>query len=211
MNVLMDLTVKDFLAELASASPAPGGGSVSALAGALGAALVSMVARLSDGGDGSDEKEKEDLRRLLERSLALMESLSSGVDGDTEAFNRVMSAYRMPKETPEEKERRSRAIQKALQEAADHPLRMARECLDVLRIAGEMVRRGNPNALSDAGVAALIAYAGMVGSLFNVAINLEGIKDQEFRRRLGAEKEILMGEAAGIFAEIKNLLKTRLL
>ncbi len=210
MNVLMDLTVKDFLAELASASPAPGGGSASALAGALGAALVSMVARLSGGRDCPAE-EKEDLRRLLERSLALLESLSSGVDGDTEAFNRVMSAYRMPKETPEEKDRRSRAIQEALQEAADHPLGMARECLDVLRLAGEMVRRGNPNALSDAGVAALIAYAGMVGSLFNVAINLEGIKDQEFRRRLGAEKEFLMDEAAGVFAEIKNLLKTRLL
>ncbi|MDN5374984.1 MAG: methenyltetrahydrofolate cyclohydrolase [Thermacetogenium sp.] len=211
MNVLMDLTVKDFLAELASASPAPGGGSVSALAGALGAALVSMVARLSDGRDGSDEKEKEDLRRLLERSLALLGSLSSGVDGDTEAFNRVMSAYRMPKETPEEKDRRSRAIQEALQEAADHPLQVAGKCLEVLRLAGEMVRRGNPNALSDAGVAALLAYAGVVGSLFNVAINLEGIRDPEFRKKFEAEKEILMGEAAGIFAEIKGLLKNRLL
>lgn len=207
----MDLTVKDFLAELASASPAPGGGSASALAGALGAALVSMVARLSDGGDGSDEKEKEDHRRLLERSLALMENLSSGVDGDTEAFNRVMGAYRMPKETPEEKDRRSRAIQEALQEAAAHPLQVARECLEVLCLSAEMVRRGNPNALSDAGVAALLAYAGVVGSLFNVAINLKGIRDPEFRKKFEAEKEILMGEAAGIFAEIKGLLKNRLL
>ncbi len=209
--MLMEMAVKDFLEELASGSPAPGGGSVSALAGALGAALVSMVARLTTGKAGLDEKERENIQHLLERSLGLMESLSCGVDGDTEAFNRVMQAYRMPRETREEKDLRSRAIQEALQEAASHPLQVARECLEVLRLSREMVNRGNPNALSDAGVAALLAYAGVVGSLFNVAINLEGIKDQEFRRRLGAEKGFLMAEASGIFAEIRSLLTTKLL
>jgi formiminotetrahydrofolate cyclodeaminase len=153
--MLMDMTVKEFLTELASNSPAPGGGSVSAMAGSLSAALVSMVANLTT--DNNDSGQNQDVDAALKRAADLMAVLEEAVDADTEAFNKVMDAYRLPKQTEEEKKKRSQAIQQALQGAALHPMKVARQCLDVLRLCSWAAAEGNPNALSDAGVAALLA------------------------------------------------------
>ncbi|MGB9802662.1 cyclodeaminase/cyclohydrolase family protein [Desulfofundulus sp.] len=203
--MLTDMKLKDFLAEVASGSPAPGGGSVAALAGALGAALVSMVANLSTTGAAGEK-----MRLVQDEAGRLMEKLGVAVDEDARAFNRVMDAFRMSKQTGREKELRSSAIQQALQTAALHPLDVAGECLEVLRYCREAVVSGNPSTLSDAGVACLMAYSGLVGALFNVAINLGSIKDAEFKEKAVAGMKGLMDEAAGIFAEVRALVNSRL-
>jgi formiminotetrahydrofolate cyclodeaminase len=204
--MLMDMTVKEFIEELASNSPAPGGGSVAALSGSLAAALVSMVAQLTINMAGAPEQERERMRQALGQASGLMQSLGEHVDEDTAAFNRVMEAYRMPKDAPEW-EQRSRLIQQALQGAAEHPLQVAEECLRLLYCCREAVRYGNPNVLSDAGVAALMAHSGVMGALFNVAINLGSIKDPAFRERLQADKDRIMGAADGLRKEIMEALE----
>lgn len=208
--MLTELTVKGFLDELGSNSPAPGGGSTAALAGGLAAALVSMVAQLTLSMAGLPENEKEAMQRLLAESNGLKHSLNGHVDEDTAAFDRVMQAYRLPRQTPEEKERRSGAIQEALKGAARHPLKVADQCLQVLRLSRTALAAGNPNAASDAGVAALMAYSGLTGAMFNVAINLGGIKDQSFIVQAGAERDRIMSEAAGIHESIKGLVREKI-
>ncbi len=197
-KMLMNMTVRDFLDELASGSPAPGGGSVSALAGSLASSLVAMVARLSGG-----ELENEDMGLVLREASALKESLGRHVDEDTGAFNRVMQAYRLPKSTADEKDKRSAAIQQALQGAADHPMLVARECLRVLQLCREVATYGNPNALSDAGAAALLAYSGVTGAMLNVAINLDSIKDDAYKVRAGDERDRIMADAASLYEEFR--------
>lgn len=201
--MLMEMTEKEFLQELASDSPAPGGGSVSALAGALSAALVSMVAQLT-----SDKQQAQ--KDILERAADLMAVLEKDVDADTEAFNKVMDAYRLPKQTEEDKKERSQAIQEALQGAALHPMKVARQCLDVLQLCSWAAAEGNPNALSDAGVAALLAQSGIKGALYNVEINLTSIKDQQFKERLIAEKDEILKEAVKMQKEIEERLNNSL-
>lgn len=201
--MLMEMTEKEFLQELASDSPAPGGGSVSALAGALSAALVSMVAQLT-----SDKQQAQ--KDILERAADLMAVLEKDVDADTEAFNKVMDAYRLPKQTEEDKKERSQAIQEALQGAALHPMKVARQCLDVLQLCSWAAAEGNPNALSDAGVAALLAQSGIKGALYNVEINLTSIKDQHFKERLIAEKDEILKEAVKMQKEIEERLNNSL-
>ena len=195
---LMNMPVQDFLDELASGSPAPGGGSVSALAGSLAASLVCMVARLSGG-----ELENDDMGRVLGEASALKDSLGRHVDEDTSAFNRVMQAYRMPKVTEDEKADRSEAIQQTLKGAADHPMLVAKECLRVLMLCREVATDGNPNALSDAGVAAMMAYSGITGAMFNVAINLDAIKDAAYKGRAEDERDRVMSEAAALYEEFR--------
>lgn len=206
--MLMDMTVKDFLAELASKSPAPGGGSVSALAGSLSAALISMVANLTTG--NNDSGPNGDVDAALKKAAELMKCLEEDVDADTAAFNRVMEAYRLPKETDQEKEKRSQAIQQALQGAAMHPLKVARQCLEVMRLCRWAVASGNPNALSDAGVASLLAQSGINGALYNVDINLKGIKDPKFKAEMEIERDKILEEARAIQEEIQNYLRGRL-
>lgn len=197
-EMLMNKTVQGFLEELASGSPAPGGGSAAALAGSLAASLVAMVARLSGG-----ELENSDMGQVLREASALKESLGRHVDEDTGAFNRVMQAYRLPKSTGDEKDRRNAAVQQALQGAADHPMLVARECLRVLQLCREVATYGNPNALSDAGVAALLAYSGVTGAMLNVAINLDGIRDDEYKARTGEERDRIMADAASVYEEFR--------
>ena len=147
------------------------------------------------------------MRQALGQASGLMQSLGEHVDEDTAAFNRVMEAYRMPKDAPDGWEQRSRSIQQALQGAAEHPLQVAEECLRLLYCCREAVRYGNPNALSDAGVAALMAHSGVMGALFNVVINLGSIKDPAFRERLQADKDRIMGAADGLRKEIMEALE----
>ena len=192
--MFMEMTIKEFLNELASDSPAPGGGSVSALAGSLGAALVSMVARLSTGRKATPDLE-EQIEQNLQATLQLQRNLQADVDRDTEAYNRVVAAFRLPRKTDEEKEARTRAIQEGLQGATRMPLQVAQRSLEVLRLALWALEKGNPNTWSDAAVAALMAQSGIEGALANVAINLDGIKDDEFKEQMKAQAAEIRREA----------------
>lgn len=177
--MLIQMKITDFLEELGSNSPAPGGGSISALAGALGGALTAMVCRLTVDNSKYAEVQSE-IQAILAEADRLSAKLTNCVDADTEAFNQVMAAYKLPKATDAEKAARSEAIQKAMQHAADLPLGVAECCLRVLAMSGRVLKIGNANAASDAAVAGLMAHAGLHGALYNVKINLGSIKDEKF-------------------------------
>ncbi|MEW6244974.1 MAG: cyclodeaminase/cyclohydrolase family protein [Bacillota bacterium] len=208
--MLVHLTVEDFIQELASDSPAPGGGSVSALAGSLGAALVSMVANLTVGKESFKESEAE-MRGVLAKAAELKERLGRMVDEDTAAFHQVMAAYKLPKGSEEEKARRSEAIQAALKQAALLPLEVARHCLAVMELSKTVVNLGNPNALSDAAVSMLMAYAGLQGAVYNAEINLAGIKEQAFKNDMAAEKARLMEGGKRLAEEVRSIVEQKLL
>lgn len=177
--ILIECSLEEFSETLGSKSATPGGGSVSALAGALGADLISMVCRLSIGNDKYKESENL-LKESLEKAQILSKNLLKRVDLDSQAFNRVMAAFRMPKETEHEKKARSAEIQAGFEEAVQSPLAIASECLEVLRLAKNLIGKFNTNAMSDFGVAALQAHAGLEGSVMNVRINLPAIRDGQF-------------------------------
>jgi len=186
MNRLVDTTLCAFLDELASGSPAPGGGSVAALSGALGAALTSMVCHLTIHKPGYESVQNE-LPILIDRANNLRKEFTVLIDEDTTAYNRVVSALKLPKETEEEKATRREALQKAFIGAAEVPLHTARLCADLLKIADEVAHKGNKNSITDAAVAALMAQAGLEAAILNVRINLTSIKDAEYVERVSAE------------------------
>ena len=187
-------SLADFLGELASAEPTPGGGSASALAGALSAALVSMVCRLTLGRAKFAAGEAE-MQSALERAELLRQRLTRAVDDDAGAYEAVIAAYRLPRSSEAEKQSRSAAIQAALKEATRVPLDVAGDCAQLLEMARFVAENGNPNAASDAGVAALLAGAGLRGAAHNVRINLPGIKDTAFADAARSEVERLLAEA----------------
>ena len=174
---LVRMRVKDFVAETASESPAPGGGSVSACMGALGAALATMVANLSSHKRGWDDRWKE-FSDVAEQGQALVCELTALVDEDTAAFNRIMDALGLPKGTPEEKAARAAALEEATLYAASVPLKTMEASFKALPLALEMARKGNPASASDAGVAALAALAAVRGAHLNVRINAAGLTDR---------------------------------
>lgn len=177
--MLVDKTILAFTDELASNSPAPGGGSISALAGSLGAALTAMVCRLTIGNEKYESVQTE-VQEILAKVDNLMKRLTQFIDEDTAAFNKVMDAYRLPKDTEEQKSIRSQAIQQAMENAASLPLSVAEHCLEIISMAQRAIIIGNTNAASDAAVAGLMAYAGLNGALYNVRINLPSIKNKQF-------------------------------
>jgi methenyltetrahydrofolate cyclohydrolase len=202
--MLVNYTISEFLNETASKSPAPGGGSVSALAGALGAALSSMVCNLSTSDDRGSETTAK-LEELSRKSHQLMSGLQAGIDRDTEAFNQVMAAYKLPKSTDEEKQKRSASIQQAMKAAADEPFQTAVMCLEGMKMAFTILQIGNKNAASDAAVSGLMAYAGLNGALFNVKINLSSIKDIEYVEKMKCRNAELGAEAERTLLEFKTL------
>lgn len=195
--MLVKLPVEEFSRVLGSNSPAPGGGSVAALSGALGANLVSMVCSLSIGKKDYESFDNE-LAEALKLSQTLSEGLLKRVDLDTEAFNSVMAAFKMTKQTEEEKKSRTEAIQAGFKEAVQSPLGIARECLDVLRLANKLLGKSNTNALSDLGVASLQAYAGLEGAIMNVKINIPSIKDTNFVSETSLEVSALLEEGTRV-------------
>ena len=201
MSALKNKTVEGFVAELASSSPAPGGGSAAALSGAIGAALVSMVCRLTIGKKGYEAFEKE-AETVLEQSDPLWVELVSAIDRDAEAFERVMDAFRLPKGNDDERNRRSAAIQGAFREACESPRNTALKCLEVLRLCEILLGKVNVNAISDLGVAASSAYTGLEGALMNVAINLPSIKDVTYTSSAAEDSARWRAEGEGL----KNLV-----
>ena len=176
------MTVKDYLDLLKSDAPAPGGGSVSALSAAQGVGLVAMVADLTIGREKYAEYE-EVCKAAKEEALKLYSELVAGIDKDTEAFNKVSAAYKLPKNTDEEKAARSAAIREANVGATEVPFETVKLCLAGLKVTETMVGKSNPNAASDLGVAALNLMAGIRGAWLNVKINLPGIKDEALKAK----------------------------
>jgi len=192
--MLIDKKIRNFLDELASNSPTPGGGSVAALAGALGAALISMVGNLTVGKKKYEDIE-EDIKRIISSSEKLRYELSKLIEEDVKVFNNFMSTYKMPKETEDEKRLRAEKIQESLIKAAKVPLKVAYKCLDILSLSKEVAEKGNINVVSDAGVAVLMAEAALESAILNVKINLGMIKDEKARTELSSSiKEILLKE-----------------
>jgi len=176
---LAKLTVEDFVFELASASPTPGGGSASALAGAMAAAMVEMTCNLTVGREKFRDVEDR-LKVVLARAGELRAQLLAAVDEDTAAYDEVSQAYKMPKETDAEKGARSEAIQKALMTATQLPLRVAKAAMETAQLAQIALEEGNPNVASDARVARLLADAARAGAVANVEINLSSLKDFDY-------------------------------
>ncbi len=171
--------IYEFLDELASSSPAPGGGSVAALSGALGAALSSMVCNLTTGKEKYKDVE-EDIKKTLTHTEEIRQKLTNLIDEDTNAFNDVIKAFKMPKDTKEQKDKRSQAIQKGYKKAASVPLETAEICTQILKHAKTVAEKGNTNSITDAAVSALMAKAAVHGAILNVRINLGSIKDEKF-------------------------------
>lgn len=172
-------TVGDFLDHLASASPTPGGGTAAAIAGAMSAALVAMVGRLTAGREKYAAVEGR-MREIIEEAEKARANLVLLAQRDQEAFDRVMEAYGMPKASPEEKERRAKAIQRALKDATRIPLETLEEATAIQELAADALELGNVNARSDAGTAWHLAESAFQGALLNVRANLESIKDPGF-------------------------------
>jgi len=191
--VLKEMTIIEFGEVLASNSPAPGGGSVAALSGMLGANLVCMVCRLTIGKKGYEVHDAE-VSQVLEQAESLSASLLERIDGDTQAFNKVMAAFKMPKDSEEEKAARSAAIQKGFKSAIQSPQGIASECSQVLELACRLLGKSNTNAISDLGVAGQQALAGLEGALMNVRINLPSIKDEEFVGSARREVDAFLGK-----------------
>jgi glutamate formiminotransferase/formiminotetrahydrofolate cyclodeaminase len=203
---LIQMTAKALAEETSSESPAPGGGSVSAYVGALGVSLGVMVANLSAHKRGWDERWNE-FSEVAVKGMRIQKELLRLVDEDTAAFNRIMEAFGLPKGTEEEKVARTNAIEDASKYAMEVPLRTAEVALEGMDICLAMVKSGNPNSITDAGVGAMCIRTAALGAIMNVRINAAGIKDKAFTSRLldralVIEKEVENGEI-----EVRNLVK----
>ena len=188
-----ELTVKEFLKETASSSPVPGGGSVAALSAALAAGLSEMVALLTVGRKGFEKFENE-MKEIAASAAALRDRCSENIVRDAEAYNQVIAAFRLPNNNKEEKKVRSEAIQTALKHAAMVPLETARQAYKIAELAGKVVQNGNPNAVTDGLVAAMLARTAGLGGLYNVKINLTSIKDGVFVSDLSKQVDQLEEE-----------------
>ncbi len=206
---LVDMTCKAFAAETASESPAPGGGSIAAYMGALGAALGTMVANLSSHKAGWDDR-WEEFSDWADRGQILLSELLHLVDEDTAAFNRIMAVFAMPKSTDEEKAARSEALQAATLYATQVPLRTMKAASKVFDIVEAMAAEGNPNSVSDAGVGALAARSAVLGACLNVKINAAGLKDRATADALVAEAEALAAEARRREKEVLALVESKI-
>jgi glutamate formiminotransferase / formiminotetrahydrofolate cyclodeaminase len=206
---LCSMRLDDFIDEVAKDSPAPGGGSVSALAGALGAGLGSMVASLTPAKRGF-ESSLEALSLRGEKINESLEYLKKAIDIDTEAFNDVIAAMRMPKNTPEEIQKRDIAIENGYKQATIVPFNTAKTCVDVIQNLLEIAEKGNPNSASDVGVGALVCYAGFEGAVLNVNINMPNIKDKKFKQDILEKIDKMRAEAIKYRDEVLGVINERI-
>jgi len=177
--VLAALKVSELLDKTASSDPVPGGGSIAALSAAAAAGLTEMVANLTVGKKGYEAVEEE-MAAIAEKMRPLREKLLKDMDRDADAYNTVFSAYKLPKSSAEEKEKRQRAIQDGLKHATLVPWGVAEDAFSILKLARKVVSRGNRNAVTDGAVAAMMARTAVLSALYNVKINLGSIKDEIF-------------------------------
>jgi formiminotetrahydrofolate cyclodeaminase len=192
--MLADLRVTEFLDALTSPAPTPGGGSAAALAGAMGAALLAMVAGMPKTKSGSPD-ERAALDGVKPRLMTLRATLTDLIDRDAAAYDTVVAAFKLPKASDEDKAARRIAIQAATRLATDVPLETMRACVEVMRLAETVAANGNPNAASDAKVGAALARTGLVAAKENVEINLSGLADAAAVAAIRGEVERLDGPA----------------
>lgn len=207
---LVEMEIKEYLEVLKSNAPAPGGGSVSALAGAQGMALILMVIDLTLGKEKYKEHEELCLS-VKEKALPIYKALLEGIDEDTEAFNLVAAAFKMPKETDEEKATRKEAIAKATIKATEVPFDTMKLGHEGLKLIEGLVGKSNPNALSDLGVAAINLNTCIEGAWLNVLINLPGIKDEKLTLQFRENGEKIYNEGCKLAREIYENVKESLL
>jgi len=197
-KLFIDKSLKQYALDTKSSDPTPGGGSVSAYVGTLSSALTSMVGGLTFSKKNYSEL-SEDVRTKMESNAKeleqLFEDLANDVDKDTNAFDKVMEAFKMPKDTDEEKKSRSQAIQEGYKVALEVPLKCAEKCHRVLELQDVFARYGNVNAVTDIGVGILLAYSGLEGALLNVTINLGSIKDEEYKQVISQKVSRLLSSA----------------
>ena len=188
--MLTELTIKEFINKVISNDPVPGGGSVSALNGALAGALAAMVANLTIG-----RKKYAEVNDIMVELSSRFEKLSSrlieDVDRDSDAYNRVFAAFKMPKDTDEEKQVRSEAIQRETKYAAQVPMEVARAVYEMLPMIDTVAQKGNSNAVTDACVSMMCARTAILGALLNVRINLTSIKDEAFVNAMREEADTI--------------------
>jgi len=207
--MLSEKSVRTFLDELASSAPAPGGGSAAALAAAIGAALVSMVANLTVGKKDYAHVQ-DDIQRILKRSEELRHKCLELLEGDVAAYTEVSLAYKMPRDTEEQKAARSAAIQKALKAATAVPMQLAEACVEILNLCPESAEKGNVRAISDVGVGALMAEAALRAAALNVLINLGSIKDESFVQQSRARLNALLEGKAELKEKILKDVEAKL-
>ncbi len=200
---LVSMKVADFIDEVSRDTPAPGGGSIAAMAGALGSALASMVVNLSIG-KGEFDPRYDELCQLAQSAQTIKDDLVRAIDADTEAFNEVIAGMRMAKDTPEQLALRSKAIQAGYKLAAEVPLRTAKLCREVLDLCQSVADIGNKAVMSDAGVGALMAYAGVQSAIHNVRINLPYTKDEAFIHKMKEQLGQLLTESKEICEAIQQ-------
>jgi len=206
---LVKMNVRNFCNETLSDSPAPGGGSVAALMGALGASLGGMVANLSAGKRGWEDK-LEYFSKWAVKAQRLKDELLSLVDEDTNAFNKVMDAFGLPKGSDEEKRTRAAAIQSATKYAAEVPLKVMETAAKSYELLAEMTEKGNPASVSDVGVGALATRACIGGAAMNVRINLGQLKDKRFRSRLQKRVQKVSADSEALFRKIIRMVERKL-
>lgn len=204
-----EILPRTFITHLASGSPTPGGGSAAALSGALASALVCMVCELTIGKEKYKSVEEE-MINVRESANNLKDEFLTLVQQDEDAFNQVIASYKLPKTTEEEKGKRSNEIQSALKEATRVPLEVIRKSKTVLELANICADKSNVNSISDAGVSAVEARAAADGAMYNVLINLGGIKDEEFKAKTKQEADKLIEEIHALAEEVTNLVKSKL-
>ncbi len=206
---LADKTVRDFMEETASESPAPGGGSVAACMGSLGTALGTMVANLSAHKRGWDER-WEEFSEWAEKGKAIQEELMRLIDEDTRAFNRLMAAFGLPKNSKQEAQARDEAIEEATRQAMEVPFRVMKTAAGSMELLKTMAETGNPASASDAGVGALAVRSAVRGACLNVRINAGGLKDREFTGRVLQESEAIENRVIKQEEEILNIVASKL-
>jgi len=197
------MEIKRFLDKVASNTPTPGGGSVSALSGALSASLIAMVAGLSS---KKDQEMRKEMGAIKRKALAIQRRLLRAIDEDARSFDQVIKAYRLPRTTEKEQLRRSKVIEQAYKNATIIPQLVCRQSISLLEHARVLILKGNPNAVSDTGVAAFLADASLAGGLLNIGINLVPVKDQDFLKRMRSSMFAWAKERNRIMAEILKAL-----
>lgn len=210
---LVKKTVNDFVNAVESKDPAPGGGSVAALGGSLGAALTAMVGNLTIGRKKFNELDEEVKKRFevaFDEVAGCKERLLEIIDEDTEAFNEVMAAFKMPKETEEEKNARRKAINDATIVAMNVPLKAAEECLNILKQQEVFAQYGNKNAITDVGVGALMAYSGLEGAILNVKVNLGGLDDEELVNNTQNKCDSLLKDGKELLEETLKVVYSKI-
>jgi formiminotetrahydrofolate cyclodeaminase len=209
MTQIKDTAIEPFLDALASSGATPGGGSAAAIIGAMGAALVSMVCNLTIGKKKYAEVEGE-MKSVLHKAEALRHRLTGMIQDDVKAFDAVMGAYGMAKETDADKAAREKAIQAALKQATDVPLRCCQAARDVIDLALTASEKGNLNVISDAGVAVLAGYAALRSGALNVYTNAKLITDKSFAEAKLKELETLLAGAEGATEKAYGIVKGKL-